>query len=226
MSSIKPVTLTDISFVERLTKQNVFQVLLNLALYLSFVLPLANQAQIPMIQSPWKDLSSEIASVFLLSGFGFIYWVSRQYIGVGLRSLRRVLEFYLWKLAYWLGINLNKEESLTAIYYRNKSMVRESDIISYLSKNDNSFIRELYENRKERNVRAILSKENTVTTFTLFLLHWHFNSSIYLGISQYLPTSLSLVALLLLLWSSSAELLSEDSNYFYIPGNPIRESKS
>lgn len=106
MLSQKPVPFTDVSFLERLAKQNIFQILLNLALYLSFVLPLANQIQFPVINSPWKDVSNEIALIFLLSGFGFIYWVTGRYIRSWLMLLRIELESKIKILGALLGVKL------------------------------------------------------------------------------------------------------------------------
>lgn len=228
MPSPKPIPFTDVSFLERLTKQNIFQILLNLALYLSFVLPLANQIQFPVINSPWKDVSNEVALIFLLSGFGFVYWASGRYIRFWLMSLRTELEFGIKILGAkilgaWLGVDSNGEKSPVERYVEDKNLVSKFDVISYLSKSENKFLEKLYKKRLETNIKYNLNKENTVTTFTLLSLHWYFKSKVYLSISQYFPVFLQVAILLLLLWSS-AEPFPEDNDYFYIPGNPIRNS--
>jgi hypothetical protein len=221
MPNSKLPSFTDISFLERLTKQNIFQLLFNLALYLSFVLPLIKQAQLPIIQSPWKNLSNEIALIFLLSGFGFTYWISGSYIRSFLISVRIQLEFWVKILLLKLELSSSNENSPMAIYVRNRAFLTKSDIVSYLSKTENKFLEKLYTERLEMDARFNLNKENTVVTLTLFSLHWYFKSNIYLSLAQYLPRTLPIVFLLFLLYSS-AEPFPEGNDYFCVPDNPIR----
>jgi hypothetical protein len=216
----KPSFLTDVSFWERLTKQNIFQILLNSALYLSFFIPLVNRAQLPTVNSPVKGMPEEIGLIFLLSGFGFVYWVSGRYIRFWLMSVRIWIESGLQLFKAGLLANSNKE-SLAATYISDKNLVRKSDILSYLLKNENKVIEKIYEERQEMNARYNTEKENTVVTFVLLFLHWYFKSELYLYTLQFLPVFLPPAVLCLLSWSS-AEPFPEGNNYFYIPKNPIR----
>ncbi len=221
MRSSKPLPFTYISFLERLTKQNISQLLFNLALYLSFILPLASQVKFPVINSPWKDISNEIALIFLLSGFGFTYWISGIYIRRFLISVRIELEFGIKILGAKLGIKSSEKNSPLSIYLRDKNFLRTSDLISYLSKNQNSFLEKLFWERLEMNKKYDLNQENTVVTLTLFSLHWYFKSEVYLLFTQYLPDFLPVILLFFLLYSS-AEPFPEGNDYFHVPGNPIR----
>jgi hypothetical protein len=225
MSNSKLPSFTDISFLERLTKQNVFQLLFNLALYLSFVMPLTKQAQLPIIQSPWKDLSNEIALIFLVSGFGFTYWISGSYIRFFLIQVRIQLEFWVKILFLKLGLSSDDKNSPMAIYVRDRDFLTKSDIVSYLSKTENKFLEKLYTERLELDTKFNLNKENTVVTLTLFSLHWYFKSNIYLSLAQYLPRTLPIIFLLLLLYSS-AEPFPEGNDYFCVPDNPIRNPQN
>ncbi|ABW29422.1 hypothetical protein [Acaryochloris marina] len=225
MPNPKLSSFANISLLERLTKQDIFKTFLNLALYLSFILPLSEKIHFPDINSPWKDFTREIALIFLLSGFGFSYWISGFYIRFWLISIRIELEFRIKIIGSSLGVRSDQDKSPMAIYVRNTDFLMMSDIVSYLSKNENKFLEKIYEERLEMNKKYRLNKENTVTTLTLCLLHWYFKSELFLFFVKYTPDFLPAIVLSMLLWAS-AEPFPEGNNYFHVPGNPIRDSKS
>jgi hypothetical protein len=223
MQSLKPPKFTDLSLLEKIINQNISHILLNLALYLSLVLPLAKQIELPPINSPWQNVSNEVSLIVLISGFGFVCWISGEYIGPFLRSVRTILEFFFIKILERMDINLEKKDSPMSIYFKSKSFLSKSDILSYLSSNENKFLERLYIERLEMDAKYYLRKDNTIATLTLFLLHYSFRYQIS-SFTLYIPKSLVLLILFLLILSSS-EYLPEDHNYFYVPGNPIRNTK-
>lgn len=214
-----------ISALENLVKQDLFHLLFNLAIYLYLVLPLSINLNLPPVDSPWGNLSNYIMSAFALSGFGFIYWISNYYIRSWLVNIRINLEFSMKTLTGKFVNPQVNDESLIALHVRNTAIFRESELISYLSRNKNDFLELKYKERLELNERYNLGKKNIVTTLTLFILHFYFKSDLYVNLFGQLPFYLPYIILIVLLWFSS-ELFPEDNDYFYIEGNPVRNLES
>jgi hypothetical protein len=222
MHNLKAPSFTDISFVEKLTKQSVFQLLFNLALYLSFSLPLVYQLSSFVIDTPWKNLSKEILLIFVLSGFGFVYQISSVHIRFFLMSVRIQLES--WAISLFSNFKSINKESLMSLYVNNKGFLLESDITSYLSKKENKFLEKLYAERLELNARYDSRKIGTNVTLVLFSLHCFFKTSLFLTFLQSVGNFLPIIFLFLIY--SSSEPFPEERRYFYVPGNPIRNPEN
>jgi hypothetical protein len=71
-----------------------------------------------------------------------------------------------------------------------------------------------------------LGRENMVVTLVVLSLHIFLKSSFYVSIISVIPamTTILNIVFLWLLYSAS-ELFPEGNNYFFLPGNPIRDCK-
>lgn len=223
MENPKLPNFTDLSLIERLTKADISHLLINLALYLSFVFPLTRKSFSLSANSHWKETPTEIILIiFLLSGFGLLYSISSIHIRYFLISIRIPLESLMNTLSKDMG-----KKSPSKLYVENTAIISKFDINSYLLTNENKWLEKIYLDRIEMNEKYNLGRENMVVTFVVFSLHVFLKSSFYVSIVNLIPaiSTFKIVVFLWLLYSAS-ELFPEDNNYFFLPGNPIRDCKT
>jgi hypothetical protein len=216
--------ITDLSFLEKLKNQDIFQLLLNTLLYITLTLPMLEKIKIPAIHSPWKDMSNEILVVVLLVGFGFVYWIS-FYFMYFLTEVRSALEMGVFLLLHKIGLEVDTKETIIHLYLKDNGIVRMREINTYLLCNENKWLEKIYIENLEMNKIYFSRREATVVTLILFASHFFFNGTTLRNLIQQLPwlLQLSKITLLWLLYSSSKPFPS-DMNYVYLPGNPIRDS--
>jgi ABC-type tungstate transport system substrate-binding protein len=118
-------------------------------------------------------------------------------------------------------------KSHSKLYVENTAIISKSDINSYLLTNENKWLEKIYLERLETNEKYNLGRENMVVTFVILSLHLFLKSSFYISIINLIPamTTILNVVFLWLLYSAS-EPFPEGNNYFFLPGNPIRDCKA
>jgi hypothetical protein len=219
--------ITDLSFLEKLKNQDIFQLLLNALLYITLILPILETVKIPAIHSPWKDISNEILVVFLLVGFGCVYWIS-FYVMYFLKEVRSALEMVFFRLLHKIGLDIdNDKETIIDLYLKNNGIVTMREISMYLLCNENKWMEKIYAENVEMKKIYYSRREATEVTLILFAGHFFFDGTTLKNLIQQLPWLLpvSKITLLWLLYSSSKPY-PLDMDYVYLPGNPVRDSNS